>query len=192
MNLNSRAFRMVSALTIVGIAASQIPTRSSVSLAADGYPKSNNNAGTIALAVGGAAVLAKVAPSIVRIGGNSGIQSLKSMTDTIASIPEVSEFNKILVNSGVGKELNESKVDLVIPNNEAIKKEATPDQLALLQSPQGVNEAKNFVMAHTTEYKPNVPVNVSFQEIEKIVFSEDITSSLVTLSGKILIYDGIK
>lgn len=149
MNFNSRVFRMASALTIVGIIASQIPTRSSVSLAADdGCPKSSNNAGTIALAVGGAAVLAKVAPGI-RIAGVD--QGLKSMTATIASNPDLSEANKIIENSGLGQKLNESDVNVVLPTNAEITKELSASELELLQNPEGASQAQTWVNEHTTE-----------------------------------------
>ena len=193
MNFNSRVFRMASALTIVGIIASQIPTRSSVSLAADdGCPKSSNNAGTIALAVGGAAVLAKVAPGIIGIGGKGGIQSLKSLTDTIASNPDLSEAKKIIDNSGLGSELNESTKDLVLPDNKAIKKETTPEQLELLQSPSGAEAARSWVMAHQTEYNPSLEVLFTFPGIdgrEDVEVRSSLLASVTrTLNGALVIY----
>ncbi|WP_309721991.1 fasciclin domain-containing protein [Armatimonas sp.] len=144
MNFKNRIFRMASALTIVGIIAAQIPTRSSVSLAADdGCPKSNNNGGAIALGAAGVFLLAKNAPRIgsgsmktnIALGGNSPIAMITR---------DHSEFKligRILNNSGLFEKYSQGSYTVFWPTDEALLKALGQAEVDRLTSAAGVADA---------------------------------------------------
>ncbi|MCX6369589.1 MAG: hypothetical protein NTX57_23220 [Armatimonadetes bacterium] len=195
MNFNSRVFRMASALTIVGIVASQIPSRSMISQAAvsttaNVYPEqvAGYAAGTYA------AVQVVKSPSIIGLGGAD--QGLKSMTATIASNPDLSEANKIIENSGLGQKLNESDVNVVLPTNAEITKELPASELELLQNSAGASQAQAWVNEHTTEKNIillssiTVVFTISLPDGNEIELTKDnIKDIFKTLDGTLFTYN---
>jgi hypothetical protein len=202
MNFNSRVFRMASALTIVGIVASQIPSRSMISQAAVSTtanvceePKSNNTGEVVGLAAGAfAAVTLARNPSIIGLAGAD--QGMKSMTATIASNPDLSEANKIIENSGLGQKLNESDVNVVLPTNAEITKELSASELELLQNSAGASQAQAWVNEHTTEQNINllssmtVVFTISLPNGNEIELTKDnIKDIFKTLDGTLFTYN---
>ncbi|MCX6369590.1 MAG: hypothetical protein NTX57_23225, partial [Armatimonadetes bacterium] len=128
----SRVFRMVSALTIVGIVASQVPSRSAVSLAADGYPESNallqqslQNVIVGGFVVGGiysitkgssvGSVFGGSAGSGGRIGGGS-----KPIYDLTKSKDEFSSIARIISNAGEIEMYRTDEFTVFWPTNDAL------------------------------------------------------------------------
>lgn len=162
MKLKNRFIRMAMAFAIVGVVASQIPARPSVSLAADGYTDPGN--GLLSLkGAGGAAVggvlVGAVYGAIVNAGKTGGGGVMKgagvSGTAPIAEIvdkkDEFSELAKLINSSGTTDRYSSGSYTLFGPNNESLTKTFTSNQLSLLNSPAGSAMAKAFLDSITIE-----------------------------------------
>lgn len=162
MKLKNRFIRMAMAFAIVGVVASQIPARPSVSLAADGYEDPGNGLlslkGAGGVAVGGVLVGAAYG-AIVNAGKTAGGATIKgaavSGTASIAEIidkkDEFSEVSKLIKNSGTTDKYTSGSYTVFAPTNESLTKALGANKLNALGQAASSSEAKSLLDSITVE-----------------------------------------
>jgi uncharacterized surface protein with fasciclin (FAS1) repeats len=182
MKLKNRFFRITTALAITGLVAAQIPSRPSVSLAADGYPGgsralfSGGGAGTVI--IGGAAayalytvvaggkltggVGAPVPPAEDAggtekngIGSNGGVGG--GGTETVFEVTEsksddFGSIAKIIENADATEKYSTESYTGLYPTNDALGTEKATS----LQDPANKDEAKKFLASITVAGNYNI------------------------------------
>jgi len=161
----SRVFRMVSALTIVGIVASQVPSRSAVSLAADGYPESNAllqqslvNVLVGGLVVGGAASVIKGSSGGGVFGGSGGsgggiAGGSKPIYDLTKSKDEFSSIARIISNAGEIEMYRTDEFTVFWPTNDALTTALGQSKVDQLEQAANKSEAITFLERITVKGK---------------------------------------
>ena len=154
---------MVSALTIVGIVASQVPSRSAVSLAADGYPESNAllqqslvNVLVGGLVVGGAASVIKGSSGGGVFGGGGMSGGSKPIYDLTKSKDDFSIVASIINNAGETEMYRTGEYTVFWPTDDAITKDLGADGVKKLQQVANKNEAIEFLNRITVKGKINL------------------------------------
>ncbi|WP_309721995.1 fasciclin domain-containing protein [Armatimonas sp.] len=161
----SRVFRIVSALTIVGIVASQIPSRSSVSLAADGYPESNGllQSSLTNVLVGGFVVgglYSVIKPGTCGggvFGGGGGGGGLlggnKPIFDLTKSNDDFTDIASIINNAGEIEMYRTKELTVFWPTNDALKNDVGEGEVLRLQQAGNKQPAIEFLNRITVEGK---------------------------------------
>ncbi|MBB6050473.1 fasciclin domain-containing protein [Armatimonas rosea] len=157
MKFKNRFIRMAMAFAIVGVVATQIPARPSVSLAADGYVDNGNGLLTLKGA-GGAAVggvlVGAVYGAIVNAGKTSGGATIKgaglpgaasSIYEVISGTPDFSDLAKLIRNSGSVDKFSQGSLTIFAPTNSALAKALGANKVGLLGEAAGSDEAKKFL-----------------------------------------------
>ena len=165
MNKN-RIWRMVSALTIVGIVASQIPSRSAVSLAADGYPESNGilQQSLVSVVAGGfvvGGVYSVIKPGAsgggVFGGGSAGGDGLlggnKPIYDLTKSKDEFSSIARIISNAGEIEMYRTDEFTVFWPTNDALTTALGQNRVDQLEQAANKSEAITFLERITVKGK---------------------------------------
>jgi uncharacterized surface protein with fasciclin (FAS1) repeats len=164
MKFKNRFFRMASALAIVGIVASQIPSRSSVSLAADGYPESNallqkslQNVLVGGLIVGGAASIIKGSSGGGVFGGGGGAGGIgggnKPIYDLTKSKDEFSSIARIINNAGEIEMYRTDEFTVFWPTNDALTAALGSNKVDQLEQAANKSEAITFLERITVKGK---------------------------------------
>lgn len=161
----SRVFRMVSALTIVGIVASQVPSRSAVSLAADGYPESNallqqslQNVIVGGFVVGGIYSITKGSSVGSVFGGSAGSGGgigggSKPIYDLTKSKDEFSSIARIISNAGEIEMYRTDEFTVFWPTNDALTTALGQSKVDQLEQAANKSEAITFLERITVKGK---------------------------------------
>lgn len=156
MKFKNRFIRMAMAFAIVGVVATQIPARPSVSLAADGYVDNGNGLLTLKGA-GGAAVggvlVGAVYGAIVNAGRSSGggvikgaaVSGAASIYEVVSGNSEFSDLAKLIRNSGSVDKYSQGSLTVFAPTNSALAKALGANKVGILGEAAGSDEAKKFL-----------------------------------------------
>jgi uncharacterized surface protein with fasciclin (FAS1) repeats len=170
MKFKNRFIRMAMAFAIVGVVASQIPSRPSVSLAADGYVDRGNGLLTLKGAGGAAAggvLVGAIYGAIVNAGRSTGGGVIKGAAlpggsspiyDVTSSKPdEFSEISRIIRNADEVTNYRKNGAYTVFwPTNDALTKALGAERVNALGQAANASQAKTFLAAITVSGSYNL------------------------------------
>jgi len=204
MKFQNRFIRLAAAMGIVGVIATQIPTRSSIAFAGDGYPDKNPGlkggggvvlggilvaagSGALGQAAGGAVGAAAGAASRAGIGA-------APIYDVVDSHPdEYSALAKIMRN---GQQVQgyraPSQQTLFAPTNTALVKALGAARVEALQQAANQDQAKQFLASITVKGSYNLDALRDAARSGKILESLSGQSVVLKLEGDKLFANGVE
>lgn len=207
MKFQNRFIRLAAALAIVGIVATQIPSRTSVAFAQDGYPEKSDGLftlkgtgglllGAVVVAAAAYAILPKRADEKESQGsGNSGGVALsKSVYDTLDSMPNDFSIiaNLIRASEQTDNLREEGPFTILAPTNDALTKALGTDGVAELQTPAKQKEAKELLQSITIKGSFNVAALKEAANSGTALETMSGQSIVLKLSGDKLVANGIE
>lgn len=206
MKFHNRFIRLATAVGIVGIVATQVPTRSSVALAADGYPDTRPG---FSLKGGGGVVLGGILVAAgagafgqaagAAVGGAAGVVKgagigAAPIYDVVNNHPDEFDALAKIIRNGeqVQDYRNPGQYTLFAPTTTSLVKALGADRVNALQQTANEDQAKKFLASITVKGSYNIDALRDAARTGKILESLTGQSIVLKLEGDKLFANGVE
>lgn len=206
MSLNNRYIRLAAAVAIIGIVMTQVPMKSGIAQAQDGYPDQNGGLfslrgsngvvlGAILVGAGGAVLTAGGSAAAVASGGGAiAILRSEPIYDVTNRKPtEFEQIAKIIRNAErVGDYRQGSKYTVFWPTNEALTRTLGEARVKALQRIENQSAAQALLAGLTVKGSYNLAALRDAAKTKKVLETVDGQGVALTVEGDKLFANGVE